>query len=159
MKPLCRLVLAGIVAVNLSACAARSKSDGDTGGLQKIQVRFADFETQQDTVSRAQPVITVTPVLEFTNPNDVPVTLVKLDLELRGDPALVQIDRNNWPIGKTIAPGSTISERINIFATLRGVSGSTMQLSPLYVSGRAYFKWERGTFSQGFVQQQHVGDQ
>jgi hypothetical protein len=158
MRSLTRTLLAAFLTL-VGGCAARSKADPVPGGLQKIEIHFADFEMQQDTVSRAQPVITVTPVLELTNPNDVPVTFVKLDLEIRGEEELVQLDRNTWPVDKTIPPGGRIQHRVNIFATLRTGGRRTVQLSPLYVSGRAYFKTDRGeSFSQGFVQQQQAGD-
>jgi hypothetical protein len=158
MRPVALLLLGAILLMS-GGCAARSRSDSAPEGLQKIEIRFTDFEMQQDTVSRAQPVITVTPVLELTNPNDIPVTFVKVEVDLKGSPELVQLDRNTWPVDKMIPPGARIQHRINIFATLRTGGRRTVQLSPLYVSGRAFFRTARGdSFSQGFVKQQRSGE-
>lgn len=127
-------------------------------GLEDLEIEFIDLEMQQGQVSRAQPVLTVTPVLRLTNPNDVPVTFVKVEMQLRGVGELVQLDDNTFPVGRPIPAGGAIEHRINIFATLRGTVGSTFQLSPLHIVGRAYFSSPKGTFSQGFVQLQQVGD-
>ena len=161
MKTCARFALVALVSLVVGCAGTKKEGSGSAGtpehaGLQKMQIVFADFEMQQDTVSRAQPVITVTPTLEVTNPNDIEVTFVKLEMEIRGSPELVQLEQRTWPVDVKIAAGAKVQHRVNIFATLRSPS-STVQLSPLFVSGRAFFSSAQGSFSQGFVQQQAHG--
>jgi uncharacterized protein (DUF58 family) len=107
--------------------------------MQKIQIVFADFEMQQDTVSRAQPVITVTPTLELTNPNDIEVTFVKLEMELRGSPELVQLEQRRWAGGQE---DSGRRERSSIARTSsRPCAAQAAQSS----SARSSFRVERSS--------------
>jgi hypothetical protein len=151
MQRLTRCVLAlGLIAMAGCGGIATTRDLG----LQDVQIVFSDFELQQGEVSRAQPVITVTPTLELTNPNDVPVTLDRIELQLKGPPELIQIDQRVFTVGREIAAGATIQQRLNIFATVQSSGARTVQLFPLFVSGRAFFRSARGSFSQGFVQRQ-----
>ena len=147
-----------LLVVVTAGCGARVK-EAAALGLAEPEMRFEALFFKGVFPSAASPIGTLTAVVGVTNPNSVPVTLQHIEVVIRGDDQL-RHERRRTPLGTEIGPETSVRVPVNLLFTLVGIRTrrSGYQLSPLVLTGKAFFNSAQGPFQVGFVRSMTPGE-
>jgi hypothetical protein len=144
-------LVASLAALVLAAagCATGLREAKDLG-LKEPEFYFLDLYYKAEGPGAVNPIVTIAVVVGVQNPNDVPVTVEKIRVDVRGAPEL-RHERREHPVDLTLAAGQKSQFRVDLFSTLVGVTSRTYVMPPLTLTGRAYLSQGDERFQANFA--------
>jgi hypothetical protein len=152
-----RLAWLPLLALLAAAGCGGTLKDARGVNLQEPEITFLDVREKSGSGAGVSAVGTMTVLLGVRNPNSVPVTLERLEIQVRGAEEL-RHERRTHQLDRRIDPGEAAQVPVDLLFTLDEARPNIYASLPrLTLTGTARFSSPQGVFQTSFVQAMERG--